>query len=268
MWIIWGKKIKQQSLGYVADWCSLCRAINPFCVFRKEVVDHVYNFSVGEGQYAGSSAICENCGLAISTNVAKYKEFSLTILPVNALIQRTFPGIQEFYAKRLEIEDQLKRNPRQIPEDLRSELIKEPFALLAPVVAANVGGETNIDKKTGLGCLATIFLPLALLITTAITSRNGYAIAAGVVFLVTLIFTLVSLFMVAFRKPKQYIQQSVLPLLVTCLSVLQPTREELRQCYDRLKTMNLAITRHVELEKLFDALAKSQTSAAVGSSPG
>src|SRR5437762_3412895 len=99
MWIIWGKKIKQQPLGFVADWCSLCRAINPFRVFKEELVDHVYNFSLGEGEHIGSSAICENCGLAIPTNVEKYQGFSPKLIPVHALIQRTFPGIHSFYVK-------------------------------------------------------------------------------------------------------------------------------------------------------------------------
>jgi hypothetical protein len=258
MWIIWGNKIKEHPLGYVAEWCSLCRAINPFRVFKKELVSHVYNLSFGEGQYIGSSAICENCGLAIPTNVAKYREISPAIMPVEALIQRTFPAIREFYSKRLEIEDQLKRAPRQIPEDLRSKLIKEPFILLAPVVEANVGGETKIDKKTGLGCTATIFLPLALLITSAATRQSGYAIAAGLVFLATLIFTLISLFVVVIRKPKYFIEQSVVPALATSLAVIQPTREEIRECYERLKRTNLAILKRVEIEKLFDALERGQ----------
>ena len=42
MFIIWGTKIVERKLGYVADFCSICRGARPFTVFKVVQVGHLY----------------------------------------------------------------------------------------------------------------------------------------------------------------------------------------------------------------------------------
>jgi len=58
MSIIWGRKQVEKRLGYVADFCPICRDINPFLVSSVGVAEHIYYLPIGKGELISHIAEC------------------------------------------------------------------------------------------------------------------------------------------------------------------------------------------------------------------
>src|SRR5687768_11530581 len=100
MAIVWGKKSVEKRLGYAADFCPICREINPFQVFRLAVADHIYYVSLGEGKLLGHIGECSKCKTKIPVNPMRYKTFFFAPgNDIEKLILETYPNIRSDYAE-------------------------------------------------------------------------------------------------------------------------------------------------------------------------
>jgi len=69
--IVWGKKRVTRNLGYVADFCPLCREPKPFLLQRIGMAGHVYYISAGEGELVGFHRTCQTCKTAFTADPHK-----------------------------------------------------------------------------------------------------------------------------------------------------------------------------------------------------
>ena len=135
--IVWGTKRVEKTLGFVADFCYLCREIREFKVNSVSMVSHVYYLPTGSGKLAGHYRQCTTCACQLNAEPGKYRDFGRkNELNLPRLIQVTYPNIEQHYAQRLQVEEALKSNPGQITGNARSDLIAEPFHLLSHKVEA------------------------------------------------------------------------------------------------------------------------------------
>ena len=163
MFIFWGTKAVTRKLGYVADFCPICREIRGFQVNRIGMAGHLYGVSFGQGQLAGHQKTCLPCGVELKADAAIYKDIpkKLQDAGTTQLISSTFPNIRQYYADRLSLEDQLTRQPSQIDVQTRLALIKEPFLLLAPIVEKRFSA-VHIDRYVGAALVLTIVAAVAV----------------------------------------------------------------------------------------------------------
>ena len=94
MFIVWGKKIVYRKVGHVADFCPICRKVQPFELKRVGSAGHVYYVSVGEGELVGYERTCKECGTVFRAEPTTYASVSKTLAPLADLVRQTYPNIE------------------------------------------------------------------------------------------------------------------------------------------------------------------------------
>jgi len=153
--LLWGKKETRKQLGYVADFCPICRKVSAFVARELGVASHVYFVSVEKSDVHGEIRECLTCEASFDFDYSRYVE--LADRPgrtVEHLVEETFPDIGEVFARRLALERQIAANPHSLEPGLRGEFLMEPFHIAAPYFA-------NRHVNSGIRLLTTALRPLA-----------------------------------------------------------------------------------------------------------
>lgn len=259
--IISGTKRKVQKLGYAADFCPICRDVRACQVDKISMVSHVYYISFGAGETVGYVYRCLECGFEAVTEPPPHTGISSDRgRDIMDLVARTHPEIAARYAERLDAEDQLRTNPEALDEDLRSRLILEPLEAAAPAVETRYTGNTQFDKETGLGCLATLTIPMALLFVLSVLARPDSRIAPALGIVVGLLFgigCIVTLFYLLTTNGR-WVRRTIVPMLAASLAPLAPTVHELNEAITQLKANGLRVGKKLKAERIADAIRKTQ----------
>src|SRR2546423_702000 len=163
MFIVWGTKRIERKKGTVADLCPTCREIRSFQLVRVGLASHVYYLSFGEGKLAGYIIRCDACGVMLNVDPTRYASTAKdSHSGVEVLVRDTFPNFREVCAERLELEERIKRTPGSFSPEERNSLLMEPFTLLNPMVEQRFANSTEMDRKSGLGCIGTLLASVGL----------------------------------------------------------------------------------------------------------
>ena len=128
--LFWGKVPISNPLGYVADFCRICRKVMPFTVDRVRMVPHFWFIPVGKGEICGHRQRCHGCRAESECFPQTFSTVATaTFESVDVLISRTFPAIREVHAKRLALEDRLVRDSDALTPEERQTLLMESFEL-------------------------------------------------------------------------------------------------------------------------------------------
>lgn len=251
---IWGTKRKLTRLGYVADFCPICRQVRPFSVSRVSRAGHIYYISFG-GKFVGYLSECQICHLNLSANPNFYqtvsKSLSSDVPDLKSLIQETFPNLNQHYRNRLEVEEQIKLNPRSLPADIRSALIEEPFHLLSSLVEARLSSKARLDRENLFGSLFMIVVFVLFRFDMLPSSIHDWL--SGFIYLVILggsVYTIVQLVLSKQRE----LDREVVPLLARCLKPLSPNLDELQACLNKLAILKQRIGRRLKAQQLLTAI--------------
>jgi len=261
--IIWGTKRVESKMGFVAEFCPICRVITPFKVIRIGMTSHIYYISYGKGKLVGHIAECQVCQTVKTVNPTGYAAFEKREgIELERLIQKTFPNIREAYAARLSLEEKIRSQSLGNAFADRESLLLEPFHYLASQVEERYAGSTQFDKESGIGCLGTILLTVILLTATFTIFKNGAnqdqaLMVTGVIVLVGLIYTVIQIAL----APRRFLSRKIIPNLVRSLKPLNPSKQELVTCLDKFKTSGYRIGKKVSAEKLWQALQTRYTSS-------
>jgi len=258
MAVIWGKKKVETELGYVVDFCPICREIRELEVSRVGLANHIYFISVGKDNLAGHLGRCMQCGTKIPVDAMKYETFEeASNTALETLVQNTFPNLRSVYAERLDIEERLKRRePVSLPN--RAKWLMEPFEYLIPEVEAKFANAT-MDKEGNIGCVSTVLLLIVLcggafMFEESALARNSMIIGMGLVAIVGLIYTIIQIMLAPYR----YIQRNIVPRLSQALSPLNPSRQEIQKCIVTLKVKGFRLGKNVNEEKLWEAILQKR----------
>ncbi len=137
---VWGKRPIEIPVGFVADFCFVCRKIAPFCVNRVSMVPHFWFIPVGKGRLLRHTKTCHSCW---STSDCERSRFFRIDRPfdndLERLIATTFPTIREVYAERLALEECVAADSDALEREVRRKLLMEPFRMAAPHYEHGVG---------------------------------------------------------------------------------------------------------------------------------
>ncbi len=258
--IVWGTKEVKKNLGFVAEFCPICREIEQFKVTRLCHANHIYFISLGSGQIVGFPSRCQSCGLTLNLDAVSYPELSKRGYPnIQAAIRESHPDILDKYAVRLELEEKIKRKQVLSTEE-RTTLLNEPFQLYANFIEARYSKGTPLDRESGLGCLATILVPASLLflplfLLNDALMENVFIPAAWVGGSICL--SLSFYFFITVHK--RYIKREVLPMLAKSLKSLNPTPSELEEIISRYKTAGLKLGKTLKAQQILDEIQSNAT---------
>lgn len=133
MFIVWGKTIKRQKLGFVADHCSVCRDLRTFQVKRIGSASHVYYISFGQGDLVGYERICSVCSTPFDAIPDTYSGMSKDSRPATVLIGETFPNYYKAYEEVIARERKVRDTPSLLTPAERKARLREPFMIIAPL---------------------------------------------------------------------------------------------------------------------------------------
>jgi hypothetical protein len=265
VFIFWGTKTVRSNLGFVADFCPLCRVPRPFRLARLGSASHIYGVSVGKGQLVGFERGCLRCSAVLGAEHENYREIAKNFpiegvpesLQLSRLTESTFPDLSRRYARRLEIEEQIKLGTARIDAGERHSLIKEPFLLLAAFVEKEFA-QTRIDGIL----LLTIFGAIGL-------SIGGYWMAdqflsgdqRALVPLVTaaaMAIALVAIIVQGYLTKNRYLHRKIYPIIGSALRPLRPQASEIATALKEVRHLGFALGKRTKprmLEPYLQAIA-------------
>ena len=254
--LIWGTKRKLNRIGVVADFCTICREIQPFEIFSVSMVKHIYFFPLGTGQVVGFIGVCQDCGIERPVPAHKYPHVC-DKEPDNfrELIKLTNLNIFDRYQKRLELEERISRR-KSITKEERELLLSEPFEIISPMLERQYGESTKFDKKSGRSCAFTLLVPLVFFCISIFFLNQMVVdflkIAAAFFTIVGIAITMVFIF----TTHPRYLRQRIYPPLARALYPLNPSLEELEVILARYRDLGLQIGKRVKALTILEEMRK------------
>jgi hypothetical protein len=251
-----GRKRVDKRLGFVADFCPICREVSAFRLMQVSNVRHFNYVPLGKGNVVGDYIQCAECRSRFWIDPARYsgteKSWSQN---TGALVIRTFPGLYNIYRDRLALEAKVKSAPNSLTAAERKELLLEPFFALSAMAEERMGESTRFDTRSSIGCLGTVVLAGGLFFYSAARLSGKDQDHALIIMLIIggagLAYTLLQFHL----GPARYINQTIAALLARALNPLAPRREELEQSLERCRAERLAIAK-LKSERLWSILKK------------
>ena len=251
MFFIWGKKHVYKKMGFVADFCPLCRTVRSFQLARVGLVGHVYYISLGKGELVGYARTCMNCKTVLNGNPDLYREISKKLVDQGALQRTTFPNLQSHHAERLALEQAIKHSPGSVPVNTRRAMLKEPFILLNPSVEKRFSS-TQIDMYTTLTLLA-------VLASIPVISALGEKFSPphqGEIFMGILLAGVVAVSVQGFLQTGRYFDKKIFPVLVPALKPMKPKAEEITAVIAEMKKAESKFGKKLKLAALLEHLRR------------
>jgi hypothetical protein len=152
--IVHGTYHTESESGFVADFCPVCRDIETFNVIRVGDASHIAFVSLGKGQLAGYMIRCGKCGVSRPFTRERYATIAQQCTGKDDLVAMTFPNIRTEWAKRLELEARLRKDPSQLSPVEREQLLMEPFDELDPEIEHLDKGTVHQKQASMWGMLA------------------------------------------------------------------------------------------------------------------
>jgi len=249
MFIVWGSKITRRTLGYVADFCGICRVPRAFRMSRVGSASHVYYISFGEGKLVGHQRTCTSCGAFGDADMNVYAGISRTPKPLETLKRETFPGLDAALEQRMALEERIKTAPHLLTEDERAALVFSPFNLLSPKVEHHFAS-TRMDGGVALAIAGGIGL---CYIAPAIGSTISPEHIAPA-FLVGLVAGIGLLIWQLRAAGPRYMRKEILPLLGKSLAPLKPSEAEIDRALREYKKAGHKIGGKLKASEVIEAI--------------
>jgi hypothetical protein len=259
MFIVWGRSVYRKRIGYVADFCPMCRGPQAFLMKSVKAYKHVYFVPVGETG-SGFERVCQGCKITFSGTPKFYKAAKKRPLNVQDLVQSSFPSLNEVYGDRLRIEDAVRKDPAGLPQDIRAALLRQPFSVVSPLVQARFGQQTRFDTHA---VLALVFALVGALMAGKI-AEVAHSDNSEMAFLAVGGLGLAYFVWALFSEPWRYVKRFITPCLARALSPLQPTETEMTTVLAELKKSRQRLGRHLRASRLMKAVAAASLGARRG----
>jgi len=220
--LVWGRTWYEKKLGYVAEFCEICRAPQPFRLVRRELVGHLWYLPIGSRHATLHQGTCSGCRTTPVLDPARYTAVAKKPAPIEPLIAATFPRLEQVEQVRIALEHAVRDDVSSLTPEQRRQLIARPFVAVSPMVQARRSG-LHFDLPVALSLLSLAVVPaLGATIGRAIGGDNeGAGILLGIVASVLAIlweFAHVNL---------RWVRRRIVPLLAGSLQPLAPTRPEI-----------------------------------------
>jgi hypothetical protein len=240
LFIVWGKTIKRQKLGYVADYCGVCRDLRAFHIKRVGSASHVYYISFGDGELVGYERTCQACNTAFDAAPETYTGMSKVARPGNELISETFPNYYTVYREVIERERKVRDTPSLLTPAERRARLREPFRVLAPIVQQKLAS-TQVDGRVWMAIAA--FIPLlwaigSLVRLVAGADDENAATRWALVGMTLGVGLIVSQLVTSGRR---YVLKNAVPQLAQALASLRPSQVEITDILAELKQHKLKL---------------------------
>lgn len=249
MLIMWGRRVSRKKIGYVADFCPMCRVPQAFLLRSVSAYRHVYFIPTSPAS-SEFERICQGCEIALRGAPKYYKASPSKPVRVEDIVRTSFPTLREHYADRLRIEEALKEDPFSLSNDLRYALVEQPFKLLSPLVQFR---RASLDWVVAVALVAgcsMLFLVPALADVLHVDHQEAVFGVMGMAGLILFIGSIVT-------EPRRYIKRKIVPRIANTLAPVRPTEAEISAVLNRMRgaKQRIALLRAPRLLKAIEVAA-------------
>lgn len=234
---IWGKKYVYRRLGYVADFCSLCREVRAFELKRVGLAGHVYYITLTEGELAGHERRCTVCDTEFNAKPEIYARPSKELRTVRELLPLTFPNLATYHAARFAMEKAIRDPFARISQQDRMALIKEPFTLLSHKAEERFRASLIDGQSIAVFLLAIFVGGFVVAGLTAVRPKDEEPLFL----VIDLIVACVVAWAWSLRSRSKFIHKGILPPLISALHPLKPSPGEITVVLKDMKALGLKI---------------------------
>lgn len=246
--IVWGTKITRKYVGWVADFCPLCRDLRPFRLQRVGEAGHLWYLSLTSGSFLFNEIECTDCRTLHETDGSRYTNVSDECLDLDQLVRHTLPASRDRVQALVAREERVKA--RKLAPEERHSLIREAVAHAAgqidrlirerryPPNARVVGWAT-----AGLGVLGVLSIDRA-------------PEWVGQVLSLLFVCGLFTCFYFMVTRVSGHVRRVVEPAVARGLAPLRPTLEEIREAIAHVRTLGSGGAKKLKPQRLFDALQR------------
>lgn len=256
MLFIWGRRVVRRKIGYVADFCPICRQPRIFLLQDVRSYRHVYYIPMGTSEKLGFERTCQTCKQRLSGAPPEYKAVKRLPAHASQFIHESFPRLREVYAERLGIEDEVRRSPLSLSDEQRFHLIREPFQLQVAYVVARQR-RSSLDIYSVLGLIGGI----GLVCLTPWISDMLHLYQEGPVFAVMAVLGLALIVWSMKTEPRRFSKRKLFPRIVLALRPLKPSEAELTQVLESMRREGAAIANYLRMALVYQALQKTPEGA-------
>jgi hypothetical protein len=247
MLIIWGKKLVRRRLGYVGDFCPVCRGLECMSVVRLNQVSHLYYIPLGGGEPVAHEITCRKCGSVYGAQGVGYTAFAPRP-GEDGVAMAADAGMLDGLSPRAELEDAVAGG-RLSPED-RAALIAEPIAALNYMAAQKVG-KGMIPTGAGLAIVGLVFTVPGAIIAWA-TQGTPVEVRLALTGVAT---ALLAGAVLGLRfGGRGWVRRRLIPRLAASLEPLRPTSEELESTLGALNEDGYIIGKRIKAAELAEAV--------------
>ena len=241
MFIVWGKTIKRQKLGFVADFCAVCRDLRTFEVKRVGSASHIYYISFGQGDLVGFERTCEVCATPVDAVPDTYLSMADHKRPASELISETFPNYYTVYRTVLERERKVRDTPSLLSPEERRARMREPFLVIAPLAQQKLAS-IRVDWRVVLAVLACV--PIFWILAGVTRLVAGPYEEPGINWILAALALWAGLvFWEIFMSSRRYLLKNAAPQLAASLAPLKPSESEIERILKELRQHKLKLAK-------------------------
>lgn len=249
--IVWGTKIKRKPVGWVADFCPLCRGVRPFRLQRVGAAGHIWYISLGSGRFLGNEIECSACMTLHATDGSRYASVSEEFQDLDDLVRRTLPDPQGRVRALVERERRVAKE--QLSPNERGALIREAIAHGAGQIDRQIRERRYPPKARIVG-----WVTFGLFVLFVVLSERRLPEAVKGILSLLMTTGLFACFYFMVTRIRSHVRGIVEPAVARGLAPLKPTVEEIRNAIAHVRRLGSGGAKKLKPERLRDAIETSQ----------
>ena len=174
MLLVWGRKWYTRKLGFVADFCEICRRPQAFALERRSLIGHFWYLPLGTTHAVHHQGRCTRCTTEIRTEQLRYAQvMKKKAASTRDLLATTLPNHEQLLQQRMALERVVRDDVAALSPDWRRDLLARPFVALSPMVEQRFS-TLQFDAWSGAALLSFLVLPpLAQWLFAVVSPENA-----------------------------------------------------------------------------------------------
>ena len=246
MLLVWGRKWYTRKLGFVADFCEICRRPQAFSLERLSLIGHFWYLPMGETYAVRHQGRCHLCATPIHPDQARYAQVvKKKAASTRDLLAATLPNHEQLLQQRMAVERVVRDDVGALSPTTRRDLLVRPFVAMSPMVEQRFA-TLHLDAWVGAAVLSLLALPalghaLGALVSPDDSDQGG---------LVGLAMSAALIVWAAIGTKRRWIRKFVAPRLTGSLAPLHATDAEVAGILAELRTHKHKLGRYLRPDDL------------------
>lgn len=232
MLLVWGRKWYTRKLGFVADFCEICRRPQAFTLERRSLIGHFWYLPMGTTHAVRDQGRCTLCATPIQPEQARYAQVAKK-KPASTrdLLAATLPNHEQLLQQRMAVERVVRDDVAALSPATRRDLLVRPFVAMSSMVEQRFA-TLHLDAWVGAALASLFALPLLVHALWALASPDDAELGG----LAGLTMSAALIVWAAIGAKRRWILKFVAPRLASGLAPLCATDGEVAGILGELRT--------------------------------